>query len=805
MKKLSWAAGLLLVFIILLSIFSVRINRIQTSGNILLPGLSSPVKILRDEKGMAYIHAENLPDALTAQGFVTAQDRLFQMELTRRMSQGRISELAGRKTIQLDIRNRTLDFHRQAKKHAALLSEQERKYIKCYLRGLNYYITGYKKYHPVEFRLAGIQPEPWDIPDVLSIGYYMGWESAANLKTELVTQMLVDKVGPERAAELFPLNTNPDDNNGSVSLRNKNAWKTASATGLDLSGDTGLKSYFEHTGGLNVGSNNWVVGPDCSRSGRPLVANDPHLDPTLQPGPWYPAGIIIPGLRAVGVTIAGLPGMVVGRTNSVSYGVTNSYGDAQDLYIETLDPEKSGNYLEGKKSVPFEKREETIVYRDSDAEQGYSKKTITILKTGRGPVISNILPGLNTKKVITVRWSPYESMLPETGLLLMFQAKSAGEVRSSLSKLTFIMLNFVFADTQGNIGWHTTGKLPLRSQGESITPYTVKDGIDNWRGWIPFDKMPSDFNPEKGWLGTCNHNTVKKDYPYYISSYFSPHYRYTRLKQICDSYEKRDPMFHWKVQRDTLNILAASITPVIKKVLLLEKDTEFLGKILGDWDYTDSRDNYAPSIFQNIFRNIAIETFRDELGDELTKTLLSPWYVWQERLENMILEGESDWFDDKTTQEKKETVSDIIHRAALKTIKDLGEKYGSNPINWKWGKMHTIEFINPLMRSGILKWIFGGGKFSMSGSGETLYRGLYKFEKPFGVKIAAALRMVADMGDNDKILAVLPWGVSARMFSKHNSDQMKKYMNGEPVYWWFSDKMIKRNSQKEYRLVPSVK
>jgi penicillin G amidase len=805
MKKLYWAVGSLLVVVIILSVFFVRINRIQTSGDILLPGLLSPVKISRDEKGMAYIYAENLSDALTAQGFVTAQDRLFQMELTRLMAQGRISELAGKKTVQLDIRTRTLGFHRQAKKHAAILSAEEKKHFECYLRGLNYYIDKYKKYHPVSFNLAGIKPKPWKISDILSIGYYMGWESAANLKTELVTQMLIDKVGPERAVELFPLNTNPDDKNESVSLLKNKVGKIASATGINLSGDINLKGYLEHTNSLNVGSNNWVVGPERSRSGKPLVANDPHLDPTLQPGPWYPSGIIIPGLRAVGVTVAGLPGMVVGRTNNVSYGVTNSYGDGQDLYIETVDPERSGNYLEGKSSIPFEKIDETILYRDGDASGGYFKKTITVLKTRRGPVISNILPGLNTKKVITVRWSPYETMLPETGLLLMLRAKSVSEVRSALSKLTFIMLNFVFADTQGNIGWHTTGKLPIRSQGESITPYAVKDSIDNWKGWIPFDKMPSDYNPEKGWLGTCNHNTVKKNNPYYISSYFSPHYRYSRLKEICDSYEKRDPLFHWNLQRDTKNILAVSITPIIKKALLAEKDTEFLGKILGDWDYTDSRESYAPSIFQSIYRNIAIETFRDELGDELTDTMLSRWYVWQERLENMILQGESDWFDDVSTKEKKETLSDIIHRSALKAVKDLGEKFGSNPVNWKWGEMHTIEFINPLMRSGILKWIFGGGSFPMSGSGETLYRGLYKFEKPFAVKYAAALRMVADLADDDKILAVLPWGVSGRIFSKHNSDQMEKYMSGEPVYWWFSDSMIKRNGQKNYRLVPAKK
>jgi penicillin amidase len=777
---MKWIKAILLLIIIIIIVAIIcipRMNRFQRDGEITLSGLSAPVKVLRDEKGMAYIYAENLSDALKAQGFVTAQDRLFQMELTKLFAEGRICELAGEGAKALDTRMRTLGFHRNAKKHAAILNPPARKYIQDYLDGVNEFIARGENI-PLEFKLAGIKPQPWNIDDSMAIVYYMGWNSAANLHTEIIAQMLVEKLGIAKAQEIFPVNTNPDE--GMRSAMNDRPLRDMQQLGLDLHQDKNLLAYMKLCS-LRVGSNNWTVSPRLSASDKPIVCNDPHLDARMLPGPWHPIGIITPSIRVAGVIVPGMGGIVIGRNEHIAIGVTNSYGDAQDLYVETVDPRNPDNYLEGSRSIPFEILKETLKIKDKEAPEGFREEEITIKRTRRGPVISKVLPDLKTEKVLTVRWSPYETMQPYTGFEEILMAKSIDDIRKSLQKLTCLMLNFVFADDQGNIGWQTSGRIPLRSQRDSTVPFVVKDSSDNWKGFIPFDKMPQSYNPPRGWLGTCNHTTITKSYPYYMSSYFAPYYRYARLKEILDSVEKTTAEDHWKYQRDYKNTLAQKMAAV-----------------LAEWDFLDDKEKAAPAVFQSVLREFALQTFQDELGEELAKTMLEVWYFWENRLEIMVREGTSEWFDDVSTEEK-ESMTDILHRAALAVMKE----HGSDPEGWKWGEFHQLEFVCPIMRKGPLKGLLGGGSHPMSGSQETLYRAIYSFNEPFAAQTTASLRMVVDLADKDKVLAVLPGGVSARLFDDHNTDQIDAFMSGEKLYWWFSDEMIKAHTKYSCMLNPS--
>lgn len=803
---MKWIKGIVLFICILviIAIISIpRLNRFQRDGEIALNGLSAPVKVLRDEKGMAYIYADNVNDALRAQGFVTAQDRLFQMELTRLFAEGRLCELAGEKTRELDIRMRTLGFHRNAKKHAKILNRETRGYIQAYLDGVNEYIKTRGEYHPLEFKLAGIRPEPWRIDDSLCILYYMGWGSAANIRTEIITQMLVEKLGITKAREIFPVNTNPDDSEKVTHSALMVKKPVISALALHLTSDKKLMALLQQGNApLRLGSNNWTVHPQLSESGRAIVANDPHLDARILPGPWYPMGIITPAFRAVNVYIPGSPGSVIGRTEHIAIGVTNSYTDSQDLYVETVDPENPDNYLEGKKSIPFRMIREVLRIRDKKAPGGFREEEIAIRLTGRGPVVSDVLKGMKTERVITMRWSPFETMGPSLGLVDLMRAKTVHDIRKSLSQLTVIMLNFVFADEQGNIGWQTSGKIPIRSQGDSTVPYVVKDSRDNWRGYIPFDKMPQSYNPSRGWIGTCNHKTTGRNYPYYLSSHFSPYYRYARLKQLMASGEKTSVDDHWRFQRDLKNLMAERIAPIMAKALLSSEDTKILGEILADWDYIDDKDKSAPAVFQTIYQRFAYLTFKDELGEDIARTMLDNWYFWQNRLEVMVRAGRSPWFDDITTAEK-EGMDDMFHRAAIEILKEGVSGDGSDPREWRWGKMHHLEFVHPLMRRGFLKRLFGGGSHPMSGSAETLYRAYYKFNEPFNAAVTASLRMVVDFADNEKVLAVLPGGVCDRLFDDHRTDQVEAFMNGDRLYWWFSDDMIEAHTKYRCTLKPS--
>ncbi|MBW2218415.1 MAG: penicillin acylase family protein, partial [Deltaproteobacteria bacterium] len=714
-QKFPFLLGSILIVLIQIIAGCSAFNSFQREGELTLEPLEEQVTVLRDEKGMPYIYAQNIDDLMFAQGFVTAQDRLFLMELTRLFAEGRISELAGEKARKLKTR---------------------------------------KEAYPLEFKLAGIEPGLWTIEDSLAILYFMGWNSAANLKSEVVTQMLVEKLGTEKAEEIFPLNINPDDPDdiGPDDIKGGGLSSLQQPFNLNLISDKFIASFFEDRQ-LEIGSNNWAVAPDFSPNGKPVVANDPHLKSSILPGPWYPCGLITPDLRAVGVIIPGLPGMIIGRTDHFAIGATNAYGDAQDLYVETIDPENPDHYLEGDVSIPFDVIEETLRIKDSDSENGYKEENIKIRLTKRGPVVSDVLTGLETEKLLSARWSAFEDMQPSLGLTRLLDSKTVYDIREALGDVTTIALNFVFADTEGNIGWQTSGRLPVRSKGNGIVPFVVKDGKDNWNGRIPFDEMPSSINPKKGWVGTCNHKTVAADFPYYYSSHLSPSYRYRRLKQLLNEPGIKTADDHWNFQRDTLNLMAKDITPVMAEALSSFKETEDMGKILSDWDYNDDIDKAGPAVFQTVYKEFAMLVFKDELGETLSKTMLDNWYFWQERLGKMVTDGESDWFDNVNTINKKESMTDLFRQAALIAKEKTGERLGDDPESWEWGDLHKMEFVSPIRRKGFGKGLLGGGAHPAPGSGEVLYRGIYKFSDPYNVLAPASLRMVADLGDKDKILA----------------------------------------------------
>ena len=797
-KWLLFFFALLVILGLLIIIALPYLNSYQDKGILKIPGLKGKVKVLRDENGMAYIYAGNTEDAFLAHGFITAQDRLFQMELAKLYATGRICELVGDKGEAVDIRMRTIGFHRHGKRQAEVLNPQTRMFFQKYLDGVNAYIKTFSSEHPLEFRIAGIKPSPWDLSESLAILFFMSWNSAANLETEVIAQMLIEKVGLEKAREIFPLNLNPDDPHPKGA-----PLKTALGgySPVTFSPEAGLLSLFEERP-LQLGSNNWAAGPGLSPGGKPIVANDPHLDARILPGPWYPCALITPAFRMVGAGVAGIPGFVIGRNEHIAFGVTNSYGDAQDLYVETLDPNSPDRYLEGNRSLPFEVITEKLSIKDPSAPSGKKEKEIKIRLTRRGPVVSEVLPALKTQKPVTLRWAPFETMSPSLGLDAILTARNIEDMRQALEKVNFIMLNFVFADQEGNIGWVASGKLPIRSQGDGTVPFAVTDGNDNWVGWIPPGKMPQLFNPGRGWLGTCNHATVGKDYPYYYSSHLSPSYRYRRLGELLDRPGMKSAEDHWRFQRDTVNLMAGKIAPLMIKALGKHPDTKDLAAILSPWNFQDDPDLAAPTIFQAIYREFAFQVFKDELGEDVARAMLRNWYFWQERLQQLILEGKSPWFDDLATKDKIEGVEELFHRAATLIVPNLKASLGDDPAKWLWGKAHTLDFVSPIRREGIGKEFLGGGSHPFAGSGETLHRGIYDFSNPFAATTTASLRMVADLSDDDKVLAVLPGGVSGRLFHPHYKDQIKAFINGEKRYWWFSDKAIQEHMKTTLLLQP---
>jgi len=774
-------------------------DQYQRDGVLRLAALDAPVRVVRDELGVPYIHAQSLDDAFRAQGFVTAQDRLFQLEITRYLSHGRLAELIGEPGLDMDVRVRVAGVPRHARRHAALLQGEERRRRELYLEGMNAYIREHADEHPVSLRLLGVKPEPWSVEDTVTLNYFLNLVSSANLDAEVVSQTIVDRVGPQRAAEISQLTVNPDD-------ESEQAGRPAGSAGV-VRLQTVVGSAREPWP-LRLGSNHWVTGPKRSAGGAPIVVNDPHMDSRTLPGNWHPIALITPGLRAVGVAGAGIPGLGVARTDRIAYGVTNSYGDVMDLFVETEDPANPGHYLEGEDSVPFEIIEETIRVRARGSEAGFRDVPLHIRLTRRGPVISDheamlgFAMQMARGKLLSLRWSVPETMRPDdSGGTDVMLARSVAEAGERIARVN-APYNYVVADVDGNIAQFTAGRVPVRRVGDGSTPLPVTGAADAWAGMIPFAQMPGVVNPPRGWAGTANHRTLPADYPYAYSTYFAASWRYRRMLELLDGPAPISAEDHWRFLWDAKNTMAAKLAPVMARALAAHTDTRDMAELLTAWDAVDDPDAVAPTIFQATYREFARLTFADELGAEVAALMLDSFYYWHERLARLSGDNDNHWFDDVTT-DARETRDELFYRAALLARAELSERLGPDMHDWRWGAVHVVTFFGPIIPGKAAAALLGGGTSPKAGSGETLNRGSYRYAEPFDAVFIASLRFVADLGDPDKVMGLVSGGVSGRQFDPHLKDQLDAWKSGEPRYWWFSDEAIRAHAVSELTLEPN--
>jgi penicillin amidase len=800
MRLLRLLFALLSIAALALILLLPAMNRVQVRGIATFAGLSDAVEIVRDEKGMAYIYAQSLDDALAAQGYVVAQDRLFQMHMTRLLASGRLSEYLGESLLDTDKKMRTLGFYRIAERHAALLDQPTRNIFEQYARGVNQYLEAADE-RPLELKLLGATPEPWTITDSLAIMYYMGWNSAANIDGELLAHAILDAVGPDLYTSIAPLTINPDDQ--TLGQREFGApWNQSLASAsVQLRGL--LNS--QNSQPLRLGSNNWAISGERSASRKPIVANDPHLQTDLLPTTLYPLGLITPQVRVVGVNVSGLPGVIIGRNEHVAIGATNAYADVQDLYIEQIDPEDDSRYRDGDQFVTFSVIDSPIRVRDKAHESGYREEAFSIRSTVRGPVVSDV-PDLienGEQSVVSVRWAAVETMQAKLGLDYLLRARSVADVREILRDVTAVSLNLVFADIDGNLGWQTTGRVPIRRERGGGSPAVAPQAADDWVGWVDYEQMPSRYVHPRGWVGTANHTTVAASFPHYYSNWFSPRFRYERMSELLDSAALSGPQDSWQWMRDDRNGLAAELAPIMATIFTSHAELAAMGALLDEWDFHDRTDSAGAFIFQETMRRLVTQVFADELGEDLADKLNAKPYFWQERLLGMMIDGQSPWFDDSTTDDV-ETLADVILAAGMSARDYLTDKFGADPAVWRWGDQHRMVIVNPLRRSGPGSEFLGGGDHAVAGSGETLYRGYYQLDEDTHSRVvsSAALRMVVDLADSEKVMAVIPGGVSGRLFSPHYRDQVEPYVNGELRYWWFSDRQIEKNARARLQLVP---
>jgi penicillin amidase len=761
-------------------------NRFQVDGIAELGIFDAPVMVRRDEYGIPYISAESYADLIRAQGFIAAQDRMLQIEMYRRMVSGNLAELIGEKGIPLDTRSRVAGYQQAAARNVPLLSENARDFISWYAQGLNAFIETRPNELPAELKLMGIRNiKPWTLTDMMALHYLIGSIHGTNLNDELLALAISQELGDEALALLQPLNQSPD-RIGPALITGFEGLNAVEIPDADSLVELVNVDQLGHVAPPAFGSNNWATSPQKSASDHAILASDPHLDARQLPGPMYPVGLFAPGINAIGITLAGMPGLLIGRTDHSAFGVTNGYGDSQDSYIEVLDPQNPDNYLEGDLSLPFEVSTETIRVKVGDK---FVDHPVTIRKTHRGPVISDHeVFGIKGGETVTLRFSWMKKQGSEIGMDRFLTASSVEEFDRAVQDIDLMYFNFVFADQKGSIGQRASGLIPVRDEGGAIIRRATAQ--DNWTGWIPKDEMPGSINPERHWVGTANHDTRPDDYPYYYSSHFAPDYRYRRIHEAMASADTLSAEQNWELANDTRNLLAVKLAPLMAQWLRGDESTVVLAELLEQWDFRDDSDSVGATVFHVVYEQLPDLVFNDDMSPALAKRFLNSRYFFQQRFDNALLAGESPWFDNGETA-AVETAAKLVILAGRIALDQLQETLGPDSSAWQWGAANRMIFVSPLRTEGFGRDWLGGGEHPGRGSHETLNRAGYSTDKfPYTTAYIASARLVMDFADNEKIMASLPGGNVARQGHPWFASQLDNYLTGDWIPWWRNENLV---------------
>ncbi len=785
--KIILGVSLSLITIIVAIFFFFR-YQIQKSfpeyeGDVVVSRLNKNVKIYRDNYGIPYIFAENEHDLMFIAGYVHAQDRLWQMDLFRRTAEGRLSEVFGEKTFEIDKMFRTLNFSEVCRKIENSLPDDVTEAMNAYAAGINFYIYNSKGKYPVEFDMLGYEPYEWKIKHSLLLSRLMAWDLNFSWWVDLTFGRLAEKVDLQKAVEAFPAYS---DKSPAIveSEKKKSVFKNIPvAKIISSAGLTEVyKSYkdFFGTGGWDVGSNSWVIGAELSKSGMPILANDPHLE-LPSPSKWYEVYFSAPGWNVSGFTIPGSPFIIIGQNENISWGLTNAMIDETDFYIEMLDSTTTGNYIFNNKSMPMKIRKEIIYIGKKDSVE------YEVRETHNGPVISDIHPSksklqFSDKKFeITMRWLGFETSNEPEAFYNMNKAKNRKEFEEGVKLISVPGQNIIFADTNGNIGYWLTAKVPVRAKVNPIFPLPGWTDEYQWKGFVPFEKLPRLLNPKEGFIATAN-NKIIDSYPEFISNLYMPPSRIIRIRELLTSIKKFDVTDFQNIQLDYLSPHSRDLTHLIIQVYEAKSvtDPEIVQGLdyLKNWDYKHEKTDIATSIFNTFLIKFIGNVFRDEMGEDLFSDYVQFSALPLNALDNLITSGNSVWFDNIETEEI-ETMEVILQQSMAEAIKELQMLFGKDTKDWQWGNLHTVTFRHPLGRRTELEKIFNVGPFPFGGSISTVNVAAYRLNKPFESFVGPSMRMIVDMSKPLEKYSINTTGQSGQPLHEYYKDQTLMWRNGE--------------------------
>jgi penicillin amidase len=750
----------LIVVLILLAgggYLALRSSLPQIDGHVAVPGLHGEVTIARDADGVPTITAANDDDLAFGLGFAHAQDRLFQMEVQRRYGAGRLSEIFGEAAVPIDTQMRALGLYRSAEAAWPKLSPAVRSGIEAYCAGVNAYVATHGLVLPPEFVMLRLRPETWTPADTLVWGKLMDFQLGGNYRGELLRARLAQTVSADDLAFLYP--DYPSDGPTTLAALAP-LYRQLPLASLYAALPAGL--------GPQFASNNWVVDGAHNSSGKPLLANDPHLGFSA-PGVWYLARLKTPAREIAGATVAGNPMVVIGHNDNIAWGFTTTTADIEDLFIEKLDPKDQTHYLAPEGSVAFTTRQETIAVR------GGAPVTLTVRATRHGPVISDLLPSGTFDSGYVIALSATflgDDDRSAEALWNIDRASDWSGFRDALRDFIAPPQNMVFADTSGTIGFIAAGRIPIRKSGNGWLPVPGWSGDYDWQGFIPFDDLPQATNPASGFFVSANNKIVPDSYPYLISRDWDLPDRAERITELLTATSSQSPEASAAIQADTLSIMARRLVPLMTKVIPTNDMAREAVQRLQQWDFHMDADKVEPLLFTAWLRAFAHLVLFARLGDAATD-----YWDLRPRVMEAILTQRPDWCADPQHPDRQ-TCDSRLAEALDTALDQLRQAYGSEMAQWQWGRAHIAYFPNavwervPMLRD----WL--RVKIPTPGARDTINVGPSEItdpEHPFEQRFGAGLRIITDMAAPGEARMMITPGQSGNPLSGHYADLLRRW------------------------------
>ena len=827
-----------------LAVGLVRQTFPQTAGTLQIEGLSGSVTVKRDDRGVPTIYADTAQDLFRAQGFVSAQDRFFEMDLRRHITAGRLAELVGEGGLASDKVIRTMGWRRVAEAELPKLAPETRQYLQAYADGVNAYIrqAGDPEKMSLEYTVLqrtnpNYRVEPWTPVDSLAWLKAMAWDLRGDYNDELARARLSRNKSVKQIGLLYP--PYPYDRN--LPILSDHDWAPSEATAEAASArPAALSAMREADGqaaidaalnavdavpatlgrGADVGSNSWVVAGSRTTTGKPLLANDPHLALSI-PSTWTQVNLQCRTVTAAcpfqvsGFTFSGLPGVVIGHNARIAWGLTNLGADVTDFYLEQITDE---TYLRDGGQVALGRREETIKVA------GGSDVTIMVRTTVHGPVLSDVVPSVDEagdrlvvrgaqqtgRFAVSLAWTALTPGSTADAIFAMNRATNWTEFRSAAAKLSVPSQNIVYADTDGHIGYQAPGRIPVRRSATPGSPpgFWPSPGWDSqwdWKGWVPFAQLPHALDPSEGFVVAANQAVTASQQPF-LTSEWDYGFRAQRIRTLLASSPKVSPEAMSQLQGDVRNTYAPAL---VERLLSVQVDdfTAQAQRLLRDWDGSQpsdkSRDSAAAAYYNAVWKHLLEYTF-DELPPDIAPDGGSRWMVVVEQL---LGDPKNDWWDDKTTPGVIEGSGEILKRALVAARLDLARELGKVPSTWRWGRLHQLDLEHPVMSDPsvpeVVQGLFDRGGIELGGGGSIVNANAWNASlSGYGVTAGPSMRMVVDLSNLDASRWVNSTGQSGHAYDDHYSDQIDAWAANETFPWPFSEPAVTEAADDELTLVP---